>query len=52
MYRVLRPVYVKTGEIREDGKPFLRVEWAEIGRAGNMAEAKERFGGYPVLERV
>lgn len=52
MYRVLRPVFHRTGEIREDGKPFFRVEWVEIGRANSMAEAKKKFGGHPVLEQA
>lgn len=50
MYRVLRPIYIRTGEIREDGKPYFRVEWEEIGQSTSMEEAKRRFGGYPVLQ--
>jgi hypothetical protein len=52
MYRVLRPHYIRTGEIREDGKPYVRVEWIEMGRADSLEQAKERFGGQPVLEKV
>ena len=43
MYRVLFPLYnVKTET----------VSWICMGLAKDMAEAKQRFGGYPVLEVV
>lgn len=55
-FRVLRPFYERTGETQysAEGKTvhIQQVRWIEIGRAGSMQEAKERFGGYPVLEAV
>ena len=54
MYRVLRPVYIKTGEVTRgpDGREIRweRVHWLESGYAHNMTDAKRRFGGSPVLE--
>lgn len=46
MYKVLTPVY---RQITADNSA---ISWIEVGVADSMAEAKERFGGHPVLERV
>lgn len=43
MYRVLFPLYNAKTET---------MSWICMGTAKDMAEAKQRFGGYPVLERV
>lgn len=45
MFRVLRPVYMPYFEA-------FTVSWICMGTARDMAEAKQRFGGYPVLEAV
>lgn len=54
MYIALKPLYEKTGEVTygPDGKPmpWFRVAWAALGRVRDMAEAKQKFGGSPVLE--
>jgi hypothetical protein len=55
-YNVLTPVYRKTGEKMEVApgtfKDVCDVSWKKIGVADSMEEAKERFGGYPVLEKA
>jgi hypothetical protein len=59
MYRAYKtqPKLEKTGEttIGSDGE-LIRwwrvVGWTEQGTVRDMKEAKERFGGSPVLERV
>jgi hypothetical protein len=55
-YRVLRPFYERTGETQHsaEGKTvhIQQVRWIEVGRASSMQDAKDRFGGYPVLEAV
>lgn len=55
MFQVLKPRYERTSEIlyRGDGSqiPIERVaEWQVLGQATSMADAKARFGGYPVLQ--
>jgi hypothetical protein len=57
MYRVLTPSpqTTKTTEIAyiTEGKPtyFHRITgWRELGTAKDYAEAREKFGGRPVLE--
>lgn len=62
MYRVLRPIYVRTGDVShsEDGDAkWVRVDhWQELGIARDMADAIAKFprnskNGYsPVLEPV
>jgi hypothetical protein len=61
MYRVLRPIYTPTGETlksREgDDVRFFRVDFEEVGRAANMADALAKYGRRavgmsPVLEAV
>jgi hypothetical protein len=59
MYRVLYPVYRKTGErisvtngTRTSELDVFAVTWRQTGLAGSMEEAKRRFGGYPVLEPI
>lgn len=58
-YRVYhdRPITEKTGQtsIGEDGKTvhWHRVkEWRLLGTAASFADAKRKFGGYPVVERT
>ena len=56
-YRVLHdyPRTEKTGEtsMTPDGVvKWNRAEWRHKGYANSMEEAKEKFGGYPVLERI
>lgn len=47
MYRVLQPVYVKTGEVVETEhgpKPIYRLaSWTELGAAKDMREALKKF---------
>jgi hypothetical protein len=54
-YRVLKPIYEKTGEATygPDGKAihWHRITWQEIGTATSMKDAQDKYGGYPVLER-
>ncbi len=53
MYRVLEPVYTKTGEVTMTKDGPLRwhtVQWRDIGAAENLEDAKRKYGGYPVLE--
>lgn len=53
MYRVLKPVYTKTGEVTYSTEGPMRwhtVEWQDIGRAEDLDDAKRKYGGYPVLE--
>jgi hypothetical protein len=56
-YRVLLPIYEKTGEVTErpGGKPvhWERIErFVVLGGASDMEQAKEKFGGAPILEWV
>ena len=58
MFRVLKdmPRTEKTGEATQTPDGLIRwrrvAEWPHQGFAENMAEAKAKFGGYPVLEWV
>lgn len=62
MYRVIRPKYVKTGEVVEshgEEIPVMKVAgWIELGVAASMEEANERFprgrkNGYShILEEI
>lgn len=54
LYEVLRPVYLRTGIPTPWSTPqtpshFHRVHWLVSGVARDMVEAKEKFGGSPVL---
>lgn len=57
-FRVLKdyPRTEKTGETQQTPDGLIRwqrvIEWPHLGFAENMAEAKAKFGGYPVLEFV
>lgn len=51
MYRVLKPVFKKTGELTASGQPFFRVDyWETIGKATSIADAKQQGFRAPVLE--
>jgi hypothetical protein len=59
LYRVLspRPKTEKTGEITYDSdgeaiKWHKVISWPELGTARDMQEAREKFGGRPVLEYI
>lgn len=43
MYRALIPRYEKQGE-------WFRVTWIVLGMADDMADARRKYGGRPVLE--
>lgn len=46
MYRVLRPVYTKTGEVtytKDDAIEWCRVEYVEVGVAEDMLDALRKF---------
>jgi hypothetical protein len=45
MFNVLRLIYVQIGDSGV-------IRWEVIGQAKDMADAKRRFGGSPVLEKV
>jgi len=57
-YNVLRPRYYPTGEFFRGttragfNQPieYQRLEWQVIGQAVDIADAKRKFGGAPVLE--
>lgn len=55
VYRVLKPRYSKTGETTQtpDGLiKWYRVDWVDLGVANSYEEARAKFGGRPVLERI
>lgn len=47
MYRVLKPIYTKTGETTSDGDTTIHWHkvggWKELGTARSMSEANEKF---------
>jgi len=45
MFNALKPIYHPQGE-------NFRVTWEVLGIAFSMADAKKRYGGYPVLELI
>jgi hypothetical protein len=57
-YRVLKdyPRTEKTGETTQTPEGLIRwqrvASWAHVGYANNMADAKAKFGGCPVLEQI
>jgi hypothetical protein len=51
-YQVLKPNFIRTGEVTPTGQPYYRVEWTVVGQAKDMEDAKRQFGGTPVLQRV
>lgn len=61
-FNVLVPVFEPSGEYftainLQDGTPLKRqfwrvAEWAHVGTASSVADAKAKFGGSPVLEAV
>ena len=59
MYRVLTPIFEKTGEVtyKTVGNgtyqtQWERVTWIERGLAADMEDAKAKFGGSPVLDWI
>lgn len=57
IYRVLHdyPRTEKTGETTQTADGIIkwnRAEWVHKGYANSYEEAKAKFGGYPVLERI
>lgn len=46
MYKVLYPSYCRD----HFNTGFFYIEWQQIGIAVDMADAKRRYGGAPVLE--
>lgn len=57
-FRVLKdiPRLEKTGETTQTPEGLIRwnrvSEWIHVGYAESMEDAKAKFGGYPVLERI
>lgn len=59
-YRVLKAIYRPSGEFfpatGRHGQPIQvehqTLQWIEVGFASSMADAKQQFGGAPVLEWV
>ena len=60
-YNVLRPVYDRTGDplpfVSRNGNQtgvaeWQRSSWRCVGQALDMADAKRKFGGAPVLESI
>lgn len=55
-FRVLKdyPKLEKTGETTQTPEGLIRwhrvKEWEHVGYADSFEDAKEKFGGYPVLE--
>ena len=45
MYRALKPIYTPWGD-------HFFVTWSMLGIVDSLEEAKKRFGGSPVLEKV
>lgn len=45
MFNVLRPTYIPIAD-------WFAVKWEVIGQAVSMEDARQRFGGRPVLEWV
>lgn len=45
MYTALKPQYIAIGD-------FYAVRWTVLGVAFDMADAKKRYGGSPVLEKL
>lgn len=43
MRNVLKPTYIPIGD-------WFAVRWVVIGQARDLADAKAKFGGYPVME--
>lgn len=50
-YNVLVPVYTDAGRDHNGDKQF-EVSWRVAGKANSLEHAKEKFGGYPILEEV
>lgn len=48
-YRVLTIEYTPAGR-NEYGDKQYAVSWKQVGLADSFADAKQKFGGYPVLE--
>lgn len=56
-YDVLRPIYWRTPFLAAESTPakpvhLYRVQWLFLGTAIDMADAKARFGGSPVLRPI
>lgn len=49
LYDVLRPIYWRTPVKTAEGEHYHRVTWLWAGTVRDMAEAKAKFGGSPVL---
>lgn len=50
-YNVLVPTFTKAGKLF-DGTIYYSVGWNKIGTANSMQDAKRKFGGSPVLEKI
>lgn len=50
-YNVLKAEYAEAGRDSFGEKQFT-VSFRVIGKANSLEHAKEKFGGYPVLEEV
>lgn len=50
-YNVLKAEYTEAGRDSFGEKQFT-VSFRVIGKANSLEHAKEKFGGYPVLEEV
>jgi hypothetical protein len=45
-YRALKPIFAKSGD-------FYKVaSWTILGTCTSMQDAKRKFGGYPILEKI
>jgi hypothetical protein len=50
LYNVLDIVYKRTKLRTDRGEMVYEVEWKKIGEANSFKQAKEKYGGNPVLE--
>lgn len=51
-YNVLTIKYVPTGTRDNQGNMIFEVQFQKIGKAHDMKHAKQKFGGFPVLEEA
>lgn len=50
-FNVLKAEYTEAGRDNSGEKQFA-VSFRVIGKANSLEHAKEKFGGYPILEEV